>query len=113
MKNYYNSLVDSFDNFDAVKSLPTFAKDIQQIQKDLAKMHTIIAPTQNIASNSKTPSEAPVITSASNTVVETPISSNETIDDILPESTPISGVTFAVTAQEANQNISKNNEIII
>jgi hypothetical protein len=36
------------------------------------------------------------------------VSSNETIDDILPESTPISGVTFAVTSQEANENISKN-----
>jgi hypothetical protein len=45
MKNYYNSLVESFDNFDTVKSLPIFAKDIQQIQKDLSNMHNIVDTT--------------------------------------------------------------------
>jgi hypothetical protein len=44
MKNYYNSLVESFSNFDAVKSLPVFAKDIQQIQKDLSNLHKIAVP---------------------------------------------------------------------
>lgn len=49
MKNYYNSLVESFSNFDAVKALPIFSKDIQQIQKDLESMHNIktIIPSIN------------------------------------------------------------------
>jgi hypothetical protein len=66
MKNYYDSLVESFDNFDAVKSLPTFAKDIQQIKNDFAKMHSIPVPTASSGSNSNDPAPA----SANNSTTE-------------------------------------------
>jgi len=35
-------------------------------------------------------------------------SSNPTIDELLPASTPITGATVAITAQTSNENISKN-----
>lgn len=44
MKNYYNSLVQSFYEFDAVKTLPTFVKDLKQIQIDLVQIQTGSVP---------------------------------------------------------------------
>jgi ABC-type bacteriocin/lantibiotic exporter with double-glycine peptidase domain len=67
MKNYYNSLVESFNNFDAVKSLPTFAKDIQQIKKDLDQMHSISVPTTNSGSNSNSSDSATATATATAT----------------------------------------------
>lgn len=63
MKNYYNSLVESFSNFDSVKSLPVFAKDIQQIQKDLAGLHKVTtaatAATVSISINNSEANSVP------------------------------------------------------
>jgi hypothetical protein len=103
MKNYYNLLVESFNNFDAVKSLPTFAKDLDQIQKGLARMHSISAPSQPTVPNTEAPSKTPVSIPNSKTSAET--------TNIAPkEATTNVGKPLTSIPEETNNNIAKENE---
>lgn len=50
MKNYWNSLVESFKGYDTVKNLPLFVDDIRKLQSDLSKIHEV-TPSVNQSIN--------------------------------------------------------------
>ena len=47
MKGYWESLVESFKDFDKIKNLPLFVEDIKNIQYDLTHLHDLSGPAIN------------------------------------------------------------------
>jgi hypothetical protein len=53
MKGYWESLVESFKDFDKVKNLPLFVEDVKNIQYDLTHLHDLSGPAINFKEPAK------------------------------------------------------------
>jgi hypothetical protein len=51
MKGYWQSLVESFKDFDKIKNLPLFVEDIKNIQYDLSHLHNLSGSAINFKAN--------------------------------------------------------------
>lgn len=51
MKGYWESLVESFKDFDKIKNLPLFVEDIKNIQYDLSHLHDLSGSAINFKAN--------------------------------------------------------------
>lgn len=59
MKEYWQSLVESFKDFDKIKNLPLFVEDIKNIQYDLSHLHNLSGSAINFKANQNNTIVAP------------------------------------------------------
>ena len=59
MKGYWESLVESFKDFDKIKNLPLFVEDIKNIQYDLSHLHDLSGSAINLKANQSNKMVAP------------------------------------------------------
>ena len=59
MKGYWESLVESFKDFDKIKNLPLFVDDLKKIQYDLSHLHDLSGSAINFKANQNNKMVAP------------------------------------------------------
>jgi len=59
MKGYWESLVESFKDFDKIKNLPLFVEDIKKIKYDLSHLHDLSGSAINFKANQNNTIVAP------------------------------------------------------